>query len=266
MSENTEKNTIDLKGTVERIEKIEKVRAVVTQKENEVETHQHDLENVETIKGVNSPEYNLKKTILETTTKELEDAKKELEGLVYKKSELKPTFDYIVKKFEDELRAEQEREFHVEIGVKNENGVSTGKKAFKQLLEYLNHDVTWTAKTAPSLMLLVRNMEENKPWVQSEEFDNVILLRSANVLSLWKYILEEMEGKGYYEAKKFLECWMNCGKSISETVREIQKLHEDTRKLGAQLNTIEEEYDRSFDDLPEEEKVTTKEEVDPDVD
>ena len=143
---------------------------------------------------------------------------------------------------------------------------SKGKKVFKQLLDYLNHNVSFTAKTAVNLMVLVRNMEENKSWVNSKEFDNVIILRSASVLSLWRCIMEDFNGKGFFEARTFLECWANCGQSVSDAVRQIQKDNASTRQLGTDLNNVEEEFNRSEDDLPKNEEVlTTQEEVAPEV-
>jgi hypothetical protein len=109
-------------------------------------------------------------------------------------------------------------------------------------------------------------MEENKAWVQSKEFDNVIILRSASVLSLWRCIMEDFNGKGFYEARTFLECWANCGQSISDAVRQIQKDNAVTRQIGADLNSVEEEFNRSENDLPkDEEKISTQEEVAPEV-
>jgi hypothetical protein len=109
-------------------------------------------------------------------------------------------------------------------------------------------------------------MEENKPWVNSKEFDNTIILRSASVLSLWRFIMEDFNGKGFYEARTFLECWENCGQSVSDSVRQIQKDNVSTRKLGTDLNNIEEEFNRSENDLPvDDTQVTTQEEVAPEV-
>jgi hypothetical protein len=109
-------------------------------------------------------------------------------------------------------------------------------------------------------------MEENKAWVNSKDFDNVIILRYASVLSLWRAIMEDFNGKGFFEARTFLECWANCGQSVSEAVRLIQKDNASTRQLGTDLNNVEEEFDLSEDDLPhEEDTLTTQEEVAPDV-
>jgi hypothetical protein len=79
--------------------------------------------------------------------------------------------------------------------------------------------------------------------------------------------MEDMEGRGYNTAKDFLTLWANSGESITNAVREVHKSHESTRELGTKLNLIEDEFDRSFDDLPfdEESVVSTKDEVAPEV-
>ena len=261
---------------ITRIEELKSARQLVEQKTNEISVHEQDLNALKTIKGVDSTEYLVKKEVIEGVNKDLKELNKEVEKLKFKRSELKPYLDEITKEFEKELRSEQEREYHLEIGdiVDFENDddetiktkQNNGRKSFKTLLDYLYHDVNWTAKTAPGLVVLVRNMEENKLWVRAKDFDNVISLRSSNILVLWRYILEEMTGKGYYDARKFLECWANVGKSISESVRDIQKLHDNVRIIGTQLNLIEDEYNLSENDIPEEEKeLTIQEEVAPEV-
>jgi hypothetical protein len=73
-------------------------------------------------------------------------------------------------------------------------------------------------------------------------------------------MLNKMEGKGWNTAKEFLSCWASCGKSIGETVRQIQKEYETGREYAQYLQNIDNEYGQSENDLPEEE-MTTKEEV-----
>lgn len=259
-----EKSAVDV--ALERIKELTDTRNLIESKRVELETHNRDLSAIETINGVASDEYKVKRELISMTTDEINKLDNKVSELSYKKSELKPVLDEVAAQFEKELKDEQEREYHIEIGsTDEETGKTNGKKVFKELMDYIQHDVEWTAKTAPGLMMLDRNMQENKPWVQSKEFDGVIILRSANVLVLWRSVLEEMHGKGSYEAKKFLGCWANCGKGITDAVREIQKHHETTRVLGANLNTIESEFNISFDDMPTEEVDTIEDEVSPEV-
>lgn len=255
--------------TLERISKLKSARESVASLKNELLEHQKDLSSIETVYGLESKEYVSKKERINFVTEEIKKHENEIVEYSFKKSELKPVLDQVAKNFERELKAEQEREYHIEIapvGEEDGTGRGNGKKIFKQLLEYLYKNVTFTPKTAANLMVLVRNMEENKPFVNSKEFDNVIILRSANVLNLWRFIVDDLSGKGFYEARTFLECWANCGQSISEAVREIQKEHETTREIGTNLDIIESEFDRSEDDLEHNsQSVSTQEEVAPEV-
>lgn len=258
-------------AAVKRVEELQKVRAEIVSLKEELLAHQKDLANAEKVFGVDSKEYELQKGHVDGTQTRIDDAQKKVEELSFKKSELKPVLDELTKRFEEAYRNDSVKEYHIEMAPKPEKegepiDGNKGKKVFKQLLEYLNHNVSFTAKTAVNLLVLVRNMEENKAWVNSKEFDNVIILRSASVLSLWRAIMEDFNGKGFFEARTFLECWANCGQSVSEAVRLIQKDNASTRQLGTDLNNVEEEFDLSEDDLPhEEETLTTQEEVAPDV-
>ena len=257
--------------TVKRVEELQKNRTELTSIKEELVAHQKDLKNAETVFGVGSKEYELQKGHVDSTNSRIEETEKKIAELSYKQSELKPILDELAKKFEEAYRNDTVKEYHIEVAPKPEKedepiDPSKGKKVFKQLLEYLNHNVSFTAKTAVNLMVLVRNMEENKAWVNSKEFDNVIILRSASVLSLWRCIMEDFNGKGFFEARTFLECWANCGQSISDAVRQIQKDNVVTRQIGTNLNAVEEEFNRSENDIPEEEtQVSTQEEVAPEV-
>ena len=260
-------NVNNNEAVLERIKELNDVQSRLESKKAELETHNKDLAVVEKINGVGSNEWNIKNELVKFTEKDIKELEARIGGLVFKKSELKPTLDALTKEFEDAIRSEQEREYHIEIGtVDEETGKNNGKKIFNELLDYVQHDVKWTAKTSAGLMMLDRNLQENKAWVRSKEFDGVIILRSANVLVLWKGIIEDMHGKGSLDARKFLSVWANCGKGITDAVREINLNHENTRILGANLNLVNDAFDASIDDMPKDEKeVTTQEEVSPEV-
>jgi hypothetical protein len=259
-------------ATVKRVEELKKVRAEIVSLKEELLAHQKDFANAEKVFGVGSNEYELQKGHVEGTQSRIDEAQKKVEELSFKKSELKPVLDELTKRFDEAYRKDSVKEYHIEMAPKPDEKKgekvdgTKGKKVFKQLLEYLNHNVSFTAKTAVNLLVLVRNMEENKAWVNAKEFDNVIILRSASVLSLQRFIMEDFNGKGFFEARTFLECWANCGQSISEAVRLIQKDNAATRQLATTLNSVDEEYEISEDDLPhDEQQISTQEEVAPEV-
>ena len=253
--------------TVKRIKELAQARLDVESKENELKVHERDLESIVNVLGVDSKDYLVKKNLIDITVDSIKKLESDVERLSYKKSELKPVLDAVAEEFQNALKAEQETEYEIKLGDFDERGYPMGRKAFAQLKTYLNERVEWTAKTAAQLMVLVSNMNENDEHVKSKSFDNVIKLRSSNVLVLYHSILENMSGKGFNTAKDFLTMWANCGQALTNAVRDVHKSHESTRELGTKLNLIEDEFDKSFDDLePTDECViTTKDEVAPEV-
>ncbi len=253
--------------TVKRIKELAQARLDVESKKNELVVHERDLESIVNVLGVDSKDYLVKKNLIDLTTDAVKQSESRVESLSFKKSELKPVLDAAAEEFQNALKAEQETEYEIKLGEYDERGYPMGRKAYNQLMTYLNERVEWTAKTAAQLMVLVSNMNENEKHVKSKSFDNVIKLRSSNVLVLYHSILENMSGKGYNTAKDFLTMWANCGQALTNAVRDVHKSHESTRELGTKLNLIEDEFDKSFDDLePTDECViTTKDEVAPEV-
>jgi hypothetical protein len=253
--------------TVKRIKELSQARLDVESKKNELVVHERDLESIVNVLGVESKDYLIKKNLIDMTNDTLKQYEDNVERLSYKKSELKPVLDAAAAEFESALKSEQETEYEIKLGDFDERGYPMGRKAYTQLKTYLNERVEWTAKTAAQLMVLVSNMNENEEHVKSKSFDNVIKLRSSNVLVLYHSILENMSGKGFNTAKDFLTMWANCGQALTNAVRDVHKSHESTRELGTKLNLIEDEFDKSFDDLePTDEcPITTKDEVAPEV-
>ena len=251
--------------TVKRIKDLAQARLDVESKKNELSVHERDLESIVNVLGVESKDYLVKKNLIDLTADAVKQSENRVESLSFKKSELKPVLDVVADEFQNALKEEQETEYEIKLGDFDKRGYPMGRKAFTQLMTYLNERVEWTAKTAAQLMVLVSNMNENEQHVKSKSFDNVIKLRSSNVLVLYHSILENMSGKGFNTAKDFLVVWANCGQAITNAVREIHKEHDSTRELGTKLNLIEDEFDKSFDDLPEDETLTIKDEVAPEA-
>ena len=253
--------------TVKRINDLAQARLDVENKKNELNVHERDLSSIANVLGADSKDYLVKKNLIDMTADALKESESNVERLSFKKSELKPVLDAVAEEFQNALKAEQETEYEIRLGENDERGFPMGRRAFAQLMTYLNERVEWTAKTAAQLMVLVANMKENEAHVKSKAFDNVIKLRSSNVLVLYHSILENMSGKGYNTAKDFLTLWANSGQAITNAVRDVHKSHESTRALGTKLNLIEDEFDKSFDDLePTDEcPITTKDEVAPEV-
>jgi hypothetical protein len=258
-------NLVDV--TVKRIKELAQARLDVENKKNELIVHERDLESIANVLGVDSKDYLVKKNLIDMTTDAIVNFEGVVEKLSFNKSELKPVLDAVAEEFQNALKAEQETEYEIKLGDFDERGYPMGRKAYNQLKTYLNERVEWTAKTAAQLMVLVSNMNENEEHVKSKSFDNVIKLRSSNVLVLYHSILENMSGKGFNTAKDFLTMWANCGQALTNAVRDVHKSHESTRELGTKLNLIEDEFNKSFDDLPQDDSqlISTKDEVAPEA-
>ena len=126
-----------ISATIERINNLAGLRGEIERKKHAVEVHERDLKSIEKINGVDSNEWKIKNDILTSAKKELEETENKVSELSFTKSELKPILDELTKQFENQLRGDQEREYHIEIGTEYADGKKTGKKAFKQLMNYL---------------------------------------------------------------------------------------------------------------------------------
>lgn len=236
-----------------RINELNETRRKLEETKSVYDAHLNDMENIKTVYGEESKQFENKKSIIAITDEELKKLEDKVDNLTFKRSELKPYLDAITDIFDKERMAQASREYHIEIGNAN---------TFKQLLDFCHHSMVWNSKTAPALMTLATNLEENKAFVRSKDFDGVIILRSGNVLALQDFMLNKIEGKGWNTAKEFLSCWANCGRNIGETVRMIQKEYEVAREYATYLQSIDNEYTNSENDIPEDEqKLTTEQEV-----
>lgn len=273
MSENV--NVISqeqIDATVKRIEELGRAKADLEMKNNEVDVHESDLVAIEKTCGVDSNDYNTKKLILNVSLEAKAELEKKVAELSFKKSELKPVLDAVIDQFQKSLRSETDTVYSIEFGEcekdKEGNAVtpcSNARKNFKQVMEYLNKDVEWTPSSVPGLMMLVTNMDENRPWVQDGKFDGVLKLRSANILVLWNSLIKNLSGKGYYSAKTFISLWTSIGKPLSDAVNKVNEGHAETRKIGETLDKIQTAYDDAESDIDDSDVESISAEVNPEV-
>ncbi len=116
------------------------------------------------------------------------------------------------------LKEMQEREYTIDL---------KSKKIFDGLLSFLAKEAPWGHTTATGLIMLYHNLREQKEFTKARDWDGNIKLRSANVTILWSMVTK-MTGKGFYEAKSFVELMAVCGESLSKAV---QAAHNDNAKL-----------------------------------
>lgn len=136
-------------------------------------------------------------------------------------------------RLKSELLAEQKELFELNESLLKEMQVREytidlkTKKIFDGLLKFLEKDAPWGHTTATGLIMLYHNLREQKEVTKDKEWDGTIKLRSANVTIMWSMVTK-MTGKGFYEAKSFVELMAVCGESLSKAV---QAAHNDNAKL-----------------------------------
>lgn len=245
-----------VKEISDRIAELNATKKQLDSKKAEFDIHMKDLETIKTIYGESSKQFENKKTVIQVADSELKELEDKIEKLSFTRAELKPYLDAAIDIFDKERMSQSAREYHVNV---------TDYKTFNLLLDYCYHSMMWTAKTAPALMTLAANLEENKRFARSKDFDGVIILRAGNILALQDFMTTKMEGKGWNTAKVFLACWASCGKSITEAAREVQKDYKAAREYAKYLNDIDTEYGMCDDGDSDDGPMTTGEEVGDDL-
>ena len=111
---------------------------------------------------------------------------------------------------------------------KNEYDIPMAKaKLYKQLMKFLEKDAEWGHTTATGLVMLYSNLKENSKTVQSKDWDGIVKLRGTSITILWTMVTS-MKGKGFFEARNFIELMAAFGQDLSEVV---QKVHKDNQAL-----------------------------------
>jgi hypothetical protein len=103
----------------------------------------------------------------------------------------------------------------------------TSPKLYKQLMKFLEKDAEWGHTTATGLVMLYSNLKENSKAVQSKDWDGIVKLRGTSITILWTMVTS-MKGKGFFEARGFIELMAAFGQDLSTVV---QKVHEDNSSL-----------------------------------
>ena len=135
-----------------------------------------------------------------------------------KRSEVLAEHKELLQRNDDLLKEMQEREYEVDF---------KDKGVFTKLYKFLEKESPWGHTTAAGLIMLFNNLRQEKEKIKDPEWDKKITLRAVNVTTLWT-MLTKMEGKGFHEAKNFVELMASIGQSISTAVRQV---HTDNQEL-----------------------------------
>ncbi len=169
-----------------------------------------------------------------------------------KRSDVLKEHKLLLKQNEDLLKEMQEREYIVNF---------KDKGVYGRFCKFLEKDCEWTHTTSAGLIMLYNNVRQEKVKTKEDDWNGDIVLRSVNVSTLWQ-MLTTMKGKGFYEAKQFVELMAVIGQPISEAVRQVHKDNESLRDAHEALARLDDKLDRGdlIEDVKET-KETKKEET-----
>ena len=163
---------------------------------------------------------------------------------------------------EDLLRQLQTNEYEIPFG---------SVKLYKQLCKFLEKDAEWGHTTATGLVMLYSNLRENAKLTQAKDWDGIVKLRGTSITILWTMITS-MKGKGFYEARNFIELMAEMGQDLSIVVGKVHTDNQALRDNHVKLSELDTEVnhpdvildvDISKYDEAEEELTKLMDEVDP---
>ena len=139
-----------------------------------------------------------------------------------------------LKKNEDLLRALQTNEYEIPM---------SSPKLYKQLMKFLEKDADWGHTTATGLIMLYSNLRENSKAVQDKEWDGIVKLRGTSITILWTMVTS-MKGRGFFEAKNFIELMAAFGQDLSRVVQKVHIDNQELRDNHVRLSELDTEVNR----------------------
>lgn len=163
-----------------------------------------------------------------------------------KKSDLLKEMVSLEKQYTSESNAMLEQIYSVKVG---------SKSNFDKLVKHIEHDIEFDHSTATGIALLYSNLKQQKPFTRERDWNGTIQLKTSSCLVLWKSLMM-YKGKGFFEAKAFLETIQLIGPELSKAVKTIDEKQIALRGLHDRLNEIDNILDcgEFENDLTEEEE------------
>jgi len=175
-----------------------------------------------------------------------------------KKSKLLADHKKLSEKAEKIAGELQKKEYEIKFG---------DKKIYKEFVKFIEKDAPWGHTTAAGLIMLYRNLIEQKSIVNDKDWDGIIKLRAANASIFWQ-MLTKMTGTGFFEARRFVELMAAVGEDISTVVRSIQEESQGLRDIHteiAKIDNVMESGEYENDTNEEDTRYKTADEVNPEV-
>lgn len=150
-----------------------------------------------------------------------------------KKSVLLAKQKELVERNDKLLKEMQEREYQISFA---------DKKVYNRLVKFLEKDAQWGHTTAAGLIMLYNNLRQNQSVVKAENWDGNVTLRAANVGILWQMLMK-MTGKGFFEARDFVELMAHIGESISKAYEKVNEDNFELRESHTELAKLDQLID-----------------------
>lgn len=150
-----------------------------------------------------------------------------------KKSVLLAKQKELVERNDKLLKEMQEREYQISF---------SDRKVYNRLVKFLEKDAQWGHTTAAGLIMLYNNLRQNQSLVKAENWDGNVSLRAANVGILWQMLMK-MTGKGFFEARDFVELMAHIGESISKAYEKVNEDNFDLRESHTELAKLDQLID-----------------------
>ena len=134
--------------------------------------------------------------------------------------------------------------------------IKFGSKAnFDRLYKMIEHEFEFDYQTATAIALLYSNLKQQKPFTREDDWNGSVILKSSSCLMLWRFITT-YKGRGYFEAKSFLEMIQHVGPEVAKACNTINDKQNNIRGLHLRLDEIDNIIDsgKYISDLTEEEE------------
>jgi hypothetical protein len=142
--------------------------------------------------------------------------------------ELKSKKEELEKKVDELSKELQEKTFEIAI---------ESKSFLSSLVKKVNKNFKWKHNELMGYVMLCNNLKEEK---MRKDLDGTISLRTANVSTLYKFLLE-YSGEGIHEAKDHLKTLTIIGESVTKAMKDIEDFNNNIRDVHTDLNSVENE-------------------------
>jgi len=172
------------------------------------------------------------------TKEEIQEKKKEINESL---EQMETQYNELRKTLEELNAAEGGKPYRFKIGSKN---------TYKEIVNFVNKDIPWNLQSLNGLTLLYSDLDSQKEWVNNKaEYDETIELKAYNILNLHSALTKGKVGKGYVEARSFIDLWNRVCGGFEEVLKEIEKAFEPIAEKEKELKQLEDKVRATYQEL-----------------